>query len=61
MPVTWGGEIPMDSDKGGRSKLGPQPDTALEPPVVPVSGRQPLAKGGEPPVPMTSVHPERFP
>ena len=45
-------------DSGGRSKLGPQPDTASEPPVVPDSGRQPLAKGGELPVPMTSVHPK---
>ena len=26
--------------------------------MVPDSGKQPLAKGGEPPVPMTSVHPE---
>ena len=26
--------------------------------MVPDSGRQPPAKGGEPPVPMTSVHPE---
>ena len=25
--------------------------------MVPDSGRQPLAKGGEPPVPMTFVHP----
>ena len=48
----------MDSDEGGRSKLGPQPDTALEPPVVPDSGRQPPAKGGEPSVPMTPVYPE---
>ena len=48
----------MDSDEGGRSKLGPQPDTAPEPLVVPDSGRQPLTKGGELPVPMTSVHPE---
>ena len=40
-----GGKIPMDSDEGGRSKLGPQPDTAPEPAVVPVSGRQALAKG----------------
>ena len=48
----------MDSYEGGRSKLGPQPDTAPEPPVVPDSGRQPPAKGGEPSVPMTSVHPE---
>ena len=48
----------MDSDEGGRNKLGPQMDTAREPPVVPDSGRQPLAKEGEPPVPMTFVHPE---
>ena len=26
--------------------------------MVPNSGRQPFAKGDEPPVPMTSVHPE---
>ena len=48
----------MDSDEGGRGKVAPQPDTAPEPPVVPDSGRQPPAKGGEPPVLMTSVHPE---
>ena len=48
----------MDSDEGGHSRLGPQPDTAPEPPVVPDSGKQPVAKGGEAPVPMTSVHPE---
>ena len=48
----------MDSDNGGCSKFGPQPDTAPEPPVVPNSGRQPLSKAGEPPVPMTPVHPE---
>ena len=48
----------MDSDEGGRCKLGPQLDTAPEPPVVPDSGRQPLTKEGEPPVPMTSIHPE---
>ena len=34
------------------------PQVAPEPPVIPDSGRQPLAKGGEPLVPMTSVHPE---
>ena len=33
------GGIPMDSDEGGRSRIGPQPDTAPEPPVVPDSGR----------------------
>ena len=52
-----GGKTPMGSNDGG-SKFGPQPNTAPEPPVVPDSGRQPLTKGGEPPVPMTSVHPE---
>ena len=53
-----GGKTPMDSDEGGRSKFGPQSGTAPEPRVVPDSGRQPLAKGGEPPVLMTSIHPE---
>ena len=48
----------MGSDDGGRSKFGPQPDTAPEPPVVPDSDRRPLAKGDEPSVPMASVHPE---
>ena len=53
-----GGKIPIDYADESRSKLGSQPDTAPEPPKVPDSGRQPLAKEGEPPVPMTSVHPE---
>ena len=48
----------MDSDNGGRSQFGPQPNTAPETQVVPDSGRQPLPKEGEPPVPMTSVHPD---
>ena len=48
----------MDSYEGGCSRLGPQSDTAPEPPVVPDSGRQPPAKGGELSVPMTSVHTE---
>ena len=48
----------MDSDNGGHNKSGPQPDTVSEPPVVPDSIRQPLAKGGKPSVPMASVHPE---
>ena len=52
------GKTPIDSDEGGRSKFGPQPDTTPAPPVVLDSGRQLLAKGGEPPMPMTSVHPE---
>ena len=46
----------MDSDDGGRSKFGPQPNTAPEPQVVPNSGRHPISKEGKPPVPMTSFH-----
>ena len=42
----------------GCSIFGSQPNTAPEPPVVPDSVRQPLAKRGKPPVPMASVHPE---
>ena len=53
-----GGKIPIDYADESRGKLGSQLDTAPEPPKVPDSGRQPLAKEGEPPVPMTSVHPE---
>ena len=48
----------MDSHEGGHGKLGPQPDTAPEPPLVPDLGRQHLIKGAKPSVPMTSVHPE---
>ena len=39
-------------------RFAPHPNTAPEPSVVPDSGRQSPAKGGEPFVPMTSVHPE---
>ena len=53
-----GGKTPMDADDRGHNKSGPQPDTVPKPTVVPNLGRQPLSKGGEPPVPMTSVHPE---
>ena len=48
----------MDSDNGGRSQFGPQPNTTPETQVVPDLGRQPPSKGGEPLVPMTSIHPE---
>ena len=48
----------MDYADWGRSKSGPQPDTALKPPMVSDSSRQPLAKEGEPAMPMTSVTPE---
>mgnify|MGYP005829971017 CR=1 FL=1 len=53
-----GGKTPVGSNDGGCSKFGPQPDTVPEPPVVPDSGGRPLAKGGGPHVPMTSIHPE---
>ena len=53
-----GSKIPADYVDGSRSKLGSQPDTASEPPKVPDSGRQPLAREGEPAMPMTSVAPE---
>ena len=53
----WG-KTPMGSNVGGHSKFGPKPDTAPEPPVVPDSVKRPLAKGGEPSVPMAFVHPE---
>ena len=56
------GDIPDTGRKGSKtpmgSEFGPQPNTAPEPPVVPDSVRQPLAKGGKPSVPMASVHPE---
>ena len=40
------------------SEFSLQPNTAPEPPVVPDYVRRPLAKGGEPSVPMAFVHPE---
>ena len=51
------GKTPMGPNAGG-SKSSPQPNTAPEPPVVPDSVRQPLAKRGKPSVPMASVLPE---
>ena len=53
-----GRKIPADCADGIRSKSGSQPDTVPEPPKVPDSGRQPLAKEGGPSMPMTSVTPE---
>ena len=53
-----GCKIPMDYADGSHNKSGSQPDTAPKPPKVPDSRRQPLAKEGEPSVPMTSVQPE---
>ena len=51
------GKTPVGPNAEG-SKSSPQPNTAPEPPMVPDSIRRPLAKGGEPSVPMASVHPE---
>ena len=50
-----GGKIPMDYADGSHSKSGSPPVTVPEPPQVPDSSGQPLAKEGEPAVPMTSV------
>ena len=53
-----GDENPMDYADGNHSKSGSQPVTASEPTKVPDSGKQSLAKEGEPAMPMTSVQPE---
>ena len=53
-----GDENPMDYADGSHSKSGSQPVTAPEPTKVPDSGKQSLAKEGEPAVPMTSAQPE---
>ena len=53
-----GGKTPMDSDNGGSSQSGPQPNTAPETQAIPNSGRQSLSKRGELAVLVTSVHPE---
>ena len=62
VPKAPQGDLPDSRSKGskapGDSKFGSQPNTTPEPPVVPDSVRQPLAKRGKPPVPMASVHPE---
>ena len=52
-----GSKTPVGLHDGG-GKLTPQPNTAPDPPVVPDSVRRPLTNGGEPSVPMVSVHPE---
>ena len=53
-----GGMIPMDYADGSHNKSGSPPVTTPEPSQVPDSREQPLAKEGEPTVPMTSVQPE---
>ena len=53
-----GGENPMDYADGSHSKSGSQPVTTPEPTKVLDFNKQPLAKEGEPAVPMTSAQPE---
>ena len=53
-----GFKVPADRVGESRSKPDSQPNTVLEPPVVPDSGGQPLVKEGEPSVPRTSATPE---
>ena len=56
------GDLPDPGRKGRKtttgSEFGPQPNTAPEPPMVPDSGRRSPVKGGQPPVLVSSVHPE---
>ena len=55
-------DLPDSGSRGSKapegSEFGPQPNTVLEPPVVPDSGRRPPSKRGKTPVPVTSAHPE---
>ena len=53
-----GDENPMDYADGSHSKSSSRPVTAPEPTKVPDSGKQSLAKEGEPAMPMTSAQPE---
>ena len=56
------GDLPDSRPKGDEapegSKSGPGPDTALEPSVVPESGRRSLRKKGKLTTPAASVQPE---
>ena len=51
-PGYQGSETPMGSE------FGPRPNTAPEPSMVSDSGRRSPVKGGQPPIPVSSVHPE---
>ena len=54
------GDLPDPRRKGSKtptgSKFGPQPNTAPESSVVPDSGGRSPVKGGQPPMPVSSVH-----
>ena len=60
VPEAPQGDLPDSGSRGDgapeSSEFGPQPNTALEPPVVPDSGRRPPSKRGKTPMPVTSVH-----
>ena len=60
VPEAPQGDLPDSGSRGDgapeSSEFGPQPNTALEPPVVPGSGRRPPSKRGKTPVPVTFVH-----
>ena len=59
VPEAPQGDLSDSGSKGPEgSEFGPQPNTALEPPVVPDSGRRPPCKRGKTPVLVTSVKPE---
>ena len=53
-----GFKIPADRVDESRNRPGSQPNTILEPSIVPNSGGQPLVWEGEPSVSRTSVVPE---
>ena len=56
------GDLPDPRYQGSEAptgfEFGPQPDTALEPSMVPDFGRRSPIKGGQPSVPVSSVQPE---
>ena len=62
VPEAPQGDLPDSGSRGDgapeSSEFGPQPNTVLDPPAVPGSGRQPPSKRGKTHVPVTSAHPE---
>ena len=62
VPEAPQGDLPDYGGRGDKApegfEFGPQPNTALEPPVVPGLGRWPPSKRGKTPMPVTPVQPE---
>ena len=56
------GDLPDPGYQGSEAptgfEFGPHPDTSAEPSMVPDSGRRSPVKRGQPPVPVSFVHPE---